>query len=109
MFRFALSLIVACIFQHGIIAQDKKEPIRVLIIDGQNNHNWRATTPVLKDALEKSGPFQVAVTTFLKEGDAKPGAVKETVPFPPDLSKFDVVREQLQRPALARRVSEGLR
>lgn len=21
------------------------EPIRVLIVDGQNNHNWKATTP----------------------------------------------------------------
>ena len=72
-------------------AQERTAPIRVLIIDGQNNHNWRATTPVLKEALEKSGRFSVAVSSFLKEGDVKPGAVKETLPFPPDLGKFDVV------------------
>ena len=27
--------------------------IKVLLIDGQNNHNWKATTPVMVDALEK--------------------------------------------------------
>ena len=42
-------------------AQEKK--LRVLLIDGQNNHNWRATTPVMKDALEKSGRFTVEVAT----------------------------------------------
>jgi uncharacterized protein len=26
-------------------------PIRTLIIDGQNNHNWKETTPVLKKIL----------------------------------------------------------
>ncbi len=37
--------------------------IKVLLIDGQNNHNWKATTPVLVDALEKSGDFSVTVST----------------------------------------------
>jgi type 1 glutamine amidotransferase len=37
--------------------------IRVLIIDGQNNHDWRATTPFLKKALESSGRFVVSVAT----------------------------------------------
>jgi len=27
--------------------------IRVVLIDGQNNHDWRATTPLLKKELEK--------------------------------------------------------
>jgi type 1 glutamine amidotransferase len=64
-------------------------PLRALIIDGQNNHQWRQTTPVLKSHLEASKRFTVDVTSHLKPGD-KPGAVK-TVPFPPDLSKYDVV------------------
>jgi type 1 glutamine amidotransferase len=64
--------------------------LRVVIIDGQNNHNWRGTTPILKQALEQSGRFTVAVSSNLKEGD-KPGSVKETVPFPPDLDRYDVV------------------
>ena len=41
----------------------KKAPIRVLLIDGQNNHNWKATTPVMVDALQKGGAFEVTVST----------------------------------------------
>ena len=43
------------------------EPLKVLIIDGQNNHNWRATTPVMKKALESSGMFKVEVATSGKD------------------------------------------
>lgn len=39
------------------------EPVlRVLVFSGQNNHNWRATTPKLKSILESSGRFTVDVT-----------------------------------------------
>lgn len=69
---------------------DPSEPVlRVLILDGQNNHNWRATTPVLKKHLESCSRFSVEVSSHLKPGD-KPGNVK-TVPFPPELSRYDVV------------------
>lgn len=37
--------------------------IKVLIIDGQNNHQWATTTPILKRILEQSGLFNVDVTT----------------------------------------------
>lgn len=36
--------------------------IQALIITGQNGHNWRATTPVLRQMLEGSGRFEVRVT-----------------------------------------------
>ncbi len=49
-FSFATSLFAA-------------DPLKLLIIDGQNNHDWKATTPVLKAALEKTGRFQVDVAT----------------------------------------------
>jgi hypothetical protein len=39
------------------------EPLKLLIIDGQNNHDWKKTTPVLKAALEKTGRFTVDVAT----------------------------------------------
>ncbi len=38
--------------------------LRVMLIDGQNNHNWKLTTPLLKKQLEESGRFDVAVVTF---------------------------------------------
>jgi type 1 glutamine amidotransferase len=39
------------------------DKLEVLIIDGQNNHKWQDTTPVLKHALESSGAFTVSVST----------------------------------------------
>jgi len=73
-------------------AGDKPKQIRVVIIDGQNNHDWRTTTPFMKKELEKSGHFKVDVSTNLNKGDKK-GAPEgwKSVPFPPDLSKYDVV------------------
>jgi uncharacterized protein len=37
--------------------------LKVLIIDGQNNHAWKATTPVMKWVLEQTGRFSVDVST----------------------------------------------
>jgi hypothetical protein len=63
--------------------------VRVILIDGQNNHDWRATTPVLKKHLEACKRFTVDVSSNLRPGD-RPGSVP-TVAFPPDLSKYDVL------------------
>src|SRR5262245_33598914 len=51
-------------------AQDK---IKVLIIDGQNNHSWQQTTPFMKKALEDTGRFAVDVATT----PAKPAEPKK--------------------------------
>ena len=60
------------------------EPIRALLIDGQNNHDWKSTTPVLKRQLEQTGKFRVdVVTTPPKGGDM--------TLFRPDFSKYQVV------------------
>ena len=66
--------------------------LRVVLIDGQNNHDWRSTTPVMKKALEDTGRFRVDVSTYLNPNDKRglPAGWK-SVPFPPDLSKYDVV------------------
>jgi type 1 glutamine amidotransferase/HEAT repeat protein len=45
------------------IAWAAAPPIHVLILTGQNNHDWKATTPVLKSILEDTGRFKVDVTT----------------------------------------------
>jgi hypothetical protein len=46
------------------------EPLKVLIIDGQNNHKWDITTPVLRHALEGCGAFLVEVSTTPPKGFA---------------------------------------
>jgi type 1 glutamine amidotransferase len=60
------------------------EPLKALIVDGQNNHNvWPKTTQMMKRYLEETKLFAVDVATTAKEG---------TDPsFRPDFSKYDVV------------------
>lgn len=58
-----LIFVLAC--QPGLLAQ-KSNPaapakIQVLIVTGQNGHDWRATTPILRKALEDTGRFEVRV------------------------------------------------
>lgn len=64
------------------------ETLKILIIDGQNNHNWRATTPILRSFLEKSERFRVDVVTTPSDKNASPKAWNQ---FDPDFSKYDVV------------------
>jgi hypothetical protein len=63
------------------------EKVRVLIVDGQNNHNWKAMTPPMKAALEGSGRFTVDVATS-PDKDAPAGAWDA---FRPEFSKYDAV------------------
>lgn len=45
------------------------EPLRALIVDGQNNHgNWPTTTRMMRDALERTGLFTVDVVTHAPQG-----------------------------------------
>ena len=60
--------------------------LKVLLIDGQNNHNWKATTPVLVDALESSNRFTVEVST----SPARNGSKEQWAKWNPDFSAFDV-------------------
>src|SRR4051812_23443428 len=85
--RFGLLAACACLLGSPALAGEKK--IRVILIDGQNNHKWQETSPVLKKSLEGSGRFTVDVSSNLKPGD-QPGKLP-TVPFAPDLDKYDVL------------------
>jgi len=52
------------------------DPLRVLIIDGVNNHDWQAGTRAIRSILEGSGRFRVDVSTY---------------PAKPDFKGYDVV------------------
>jgi type 1 glutamine amidotransferase len=58
-----------------------------LIIDGQNNHNWKSTTPVLKNALEASGRFVVDVSTTPTDR----ASAEEWAQWRPAFSKYQAV------------------
>jgi uncharacterized protein len=52
-------LAAACLLSTATAA----DKIKVLILDGQNNHKWDITTPVMKSYLEGTGTFTVDVST----------------------------------------------
>jgi type 1 glutamine amidotransferase len=60
------------------------DPMRALIVDGQNNHNWQETTPILKQQLEETGLFEVDVVT-------SPPKQADMSGFQPDFAAYDVV------------------
>ena len=59
-------------------------PIKALIVDGQNNHDWEETTPILEKMLEDTGLFTVDVATSPPKGQDMSG-------FKPDFAAYDVV------------------
>ena len=59
-------------------------PLKVLIVDGQNNHkNWAQTTQMMKQYLEDSALFAVSVKTHAARG--------EDPTFMPAFADYDVV------------------
>ena len=68
----------------AITVTQAAEKLSILIIDGQNNHNWRATSPVLKAGLEETGRYKVEVSTSPQKG----GKWED---WNPDFSKYDAV------------------
>lgn len=80
MFRAYLSLAVVATFALPAAAASKK----ALIIDGQNNHDWKTTTPVLKKVIEATGLFEVEVLTT-------PGKGQDMSSVAPDFRKYAVV------------------
>lgn len=79
--QFALLGIAAAVFACGMrsapAGQKKVKTLKLLIIDGQNNHNWKATTPVLKTFLEASKRFTVDVATSPPRLRIRKGTPKE--------------------------------
>jgi type 1 glutamine amidotransferase len=87
--RLMFGVIIGCAlgFVRPEFAHSADEKVRVLIVDGQNNHNWRAMTPPMKAALEASGRFTVDVATS-PPSKASPSAWDS---FRPAFSNYDVV------------------
>ncbi|MCH8047915.1 MAG: ThuA domain-containing protein [Planctomycetes bacterium] len=79
-----VTLLVAMLLCQTTQAAEKATvKIKVLILDGQNNHNWRSTTPVMKKTLESAGLFTVDVST-------SPGG-RDLSKWSPQFSKYGVI------------------
>jgi type 1 glutamine amidotransferase len=59
-------------------------PMKALIVDGQNNHDWKTSTPALKQILEETGLFTVDVAT-------SPAAKGDMSTFKPDFAAYRVI------------------
>ncbi len=62
----------------------KDTAYKTLIITGQNNHNWQASSPVLKKILDETGLFSCDIIIAPKEGSDMSG-------FQPDFSKYRLI------------------
>jgi type 1 glutamine amidotransferase len=60
--------------------------IKVLLLDGQNNHNWKATTPVIVEALERDNFCKVTVST----SPPKKSSQDEWKTWKPNFQNYDV-------------------
>jgi type 1 glutamine amidotransferase len=80
-----MKTLLATLLLAGSLLCVQAEPLRTLIIDGQNNHDWKGTTPVMKKDLEASGLFAVEVAT------APGGDGPELAAFKPDFAKYKVI------------------
>ncbi len=89
------SLLIACVCVTSLIAAAQTAPthrarhalIPVLLLDGESAgpyHNWRLTTPVLREELEETGLFQVTVVT------APPSSAGLSL-FQPEFSRYKVI------------------
>jgi len=64
-------------------------PHKALIVDGQNAHPWKETTPVLKKVLEETGLFTVDVATSPAKGQDMSG-------FQPKFADYQLVVSNYQ-------------
>jgi len=62
----------------------KENGYKTLIITGQNNHNWKVSSPILKQILDETGLFSTDIMTTPDKG----GDMKQ---FNPDFSKYRLV------------------
>jgi type 1 glutamine amidotransferase len=78
-----LFLLLAGLFTS--FAACKNETVyKTLIITGQNNHNWKASSPVLKQILDETGLFSCEIMTTPEKG----GDMNK---FDPDFSRYKLV------------------
>jgi len=89
-----LSALFCSAFLSTGFASAAPAPIRVLLLDGQSAgpfHDWKLTTPILKQELEETGLFHVTVLTAPPSG-------ADFSSFNPDFSQYQVIVSNLDSP-----------
>jgi type 1 glutamine amidotransferase len=102
--RWILMLAVAVATAGAAAPLAAAEKIDLLLVDGQNHHDWKATSPVIKEMLEKTGRFKVDVAT--SPPAKSPAEAWEA--FRPDFARYDVVLTNYQGDAWPKPVADAL-
>jgi hypothetical protein len=71
----------------GAALSSSGKKVSVLIVTGQNNHDWVRSTPIIKGLLEETGRFDVSVSTSPSK-EAPDDAWND---WSPDFKNYDVV------------------
>ena len=81
---FAVVALQVLFFDTSVFADDHKSSakIKVLLVDGQNNHDWKRCSPVMIDTLQATGRFEIERAIVTKE---------EIADFNPDFAKYQVI------------------
>lgn len=82
--EIAIILIIASCFTCFISGCKNESAYKTLIITGQNNHNWQASSPVLKQILDETGIFSSEILITPDKGG-------DMLKFDPDFSKYKLV------------------
>jgi type 1 glutamine amidotransferase len=75
---------VLCLMFLSMTVLNAKDPIKVLVLTGQNNHYWQASNVILQKYLNESGIFVADVAV-------SPGKGEDMSSFRPDFSAYKVV------------------
>ena len=89
MFR-KLLVVLALVMAAGnvAVAAEHEGKLKALLIDGQNNHDWKACRPYIKATLENCGRFDVDVAEARNPSE-----------FQADFSKYDVLVSNYNGPS----------
>ncbi len=80
-----LAIILTAILALFATSCKKAEVYKTLIITGQSEHNWKASSPVLKQILEATGMFSCEIVTTPEKGNEAMSF------FTPDFPKYKLV------------------
>ena len=83
------------------------QDIKVLIVDGQNNHKWAAMTPFMKKQLLKTGLFKVDVSTSPPKGKKGPDIDAAWAAWRPAFKDYDVVVSNYNGQSWPKEVNEA--
>jgi type 1 glutamine amidotransferase len=77
-------VLILCLIFLPVAVLNAKDPIKVLILTGQNNHNWKASNVILQKYLNESGVFAADIATSPDKGG-------DMSSFRPDFSAYKAV------------------